>query len=58
MGIRHKYSKEPADDKGNFKIRDETLDKWVTDGNGRQYRTNEKDTDNIISELEERTEGS
>ena len=54
--MAHKYSKHPADDRGNFRVRDETIGKWVSDGNGRQIRRNESDMDDIIDILEERTE--
>lgn len=52
---KHKYSKEPYDDKGNYRIRDETIGKWVTNGVGRQVRRYEEEVDGIIGELEERT---
>lgn len=53
---KHKYSKEPHDDKGNFRIRDETIGKYVTNGVGRQVRRYEHEVDDIIQELEERTD--
>lgn len=56
MSAKHKYSKEPYDDKGNYRIRDETIGKWVTNGVGRQVRRYEDDVDEIIEILEERTE--
>lgn len=52
---KHKYSKEPYDDKGNYRIRDETINKWVTNGVGRQVRRYESEVDDIIEELQERT---
>lgn len=55
---KHKYSKEPHDDKGNFRIRDETIGKYVTNGVGRQVRRYEHEVDDIIEELEERTDNA
>jgi hypothetical protein len=51
-----RYQKFPHDDKGNYRIRDYENNKWLTDANGRQYRTNSDRTDEIIEELEERTD--
>lgn len=51
-----RYQKFPHDDKGNYRIRDYQENKWVTDGNGRQYRTNSARIDELIEELEERTD--
>lgn len=56
MAAKHKYSKEPYDDKGSYRIRDETIGKWVGNGVGRQIRRYEHEVDDIIEELEERTE--
>jgi hypothetical protein len=53
---KHDYSKEPYDDKGNYRIRDNTIGKWVTNGVGRQVRRYENEVDDIIEELEERTD--
>lgn len=58
MAPKHEYSKHPHDDHGNFRIRDETLNKWVGDGNGRHIRTNERVADQFIKELEERTDNA
>lgn len=56
MGRKHDYSKHQSDDKGNHRIRDNTINKWVMDGNGRQIRKYEDDVDEIIEILEDRTE--
>jgi hypothetical protein len=53
----HKYSKHQYQDTTNYRIRDETSDKWVTNGVGRQVRQYGPETDDIIEELKERTKG-
>lgn len=55
-----RYQKFPHGDKGNYRIRDyegnDGQGKWVSDGNGRQIRTNEESADDLIEKLEERGE--
>lgn len=52
--MSHNYSKHPHN-RGNFRIRDETIGKWVTNGVGRQLRHGEEEIDETIEILEERT---
>lgn len=51
----HKYTKHQHNDTNNYRIRDETIGKWVTNGVGRQVRQYGPETDEIIETLEERT---
>lgn len=53
--MSHKYSKHQHNDTTNYRIRDETVGKWVTNGVGRQIRQYGPEVDDIIEELEDRT---